>query len=271
MPKPRNRQKRPEPNPLVRLELFVMRARRITEHPLMSEPHRDLMQALFDGERKLHVHVDRRTNEVIATEETVISAPEELMDSLAARTRPLLLTQEAVYFPDVLDALAELVDDEHLKKANQDRGIQWWRDQWRYMSDKTGPAQAWHVEVSDGAEITDRMIADRWLHSDLVHADPLEPVYNEISFEDRYRAGCEVMSRMCSVIRHFLELVQSLQEQGALQIPASAFETRVVLSSTERKQNVVARMAPPDADPGGNRSEWPIVNPSEWNIEEGQA
>lgn len=132
------------------------------------------------------------------------------------------------------------------------------------MSSKDGPAQAWHVEVSDEIQITDRMLANRWLYADLVHADPLQPEYNEISFEDRFRAGCEVIARICSVVERFLGLVQFLQEERILALSDEAFQARVVLSSVERKTDVVARIAPEGASLDGDKSAWPVVNPAEW-------
>ncbi|MBP2214685.1 hypothetical protein JOJ87_005097 [Rhodococcus ruber] len=264
--KPKKQPRWAELDPKLRLEMFVLRARRICEHVLLRE-HRDLMQSLYTAEHKVVVHVDRNTLEVIGTQVKTSFPPEELMDSLAARVRPLLLESEPVYFPDVLNALGALVPDEIIAAAFQGRGLEWWRNKWDETAKKDGPAQAWHVEISDGIEVTDRMLANRWLYSDLVHADPLEPKYNEIAYEDRFRAGCEVMSRICAVIEPFLQLIDFLQSEKILSLPDAAFHARVVLSSVEREEEVVARMAPAGAPLAGDKSTWPVVNPAKWGIE----
>lgn len=242
--------------------MFVLRARRITEHPLVLH-HRDLMESLYKGELKLVVNVDKTTGAVISAEQSVSFPPEELMDSLAARVRPLLLEREPVHFPRVLDALSELVQPELIANAHaehSDRDVQWWRDRWDHVASRTGDPQGWALQLSDGTLVTDRRLADRWLYSDLVHADPIEPSFDEISFEDRFRAGCEVVSRICSVVDHFSQLVTFLYEQGVLAIQDRVFTSRVVLAETERKQAVTVRTAP--VGTSLETGPWPLFNPA---------
>ncbi|WP_280256946.1 hypothetical protein [Nocardia abscessus] len=209
------------------IEAFVLRARRVIGHSLMVE-HRELMQHLHEGKVNITVTLNQKTGEATNMVRQAFP-PEEIMESLAARIRPLILKSERVYFGKVLDAIESLVPDEELGKIVEP--ISWWRERWESMTDRsnTAEAQAFLIATAKGT-VTDRQLMYAWLYSDLVHADDVEEATLGLSLAQRYRAAAGVLSRIAEVTERTLGLVEALVEAGLLKLDRAVFETPVVVA-----------------------------------------
>ncbi|WP_145961928.1 hypothetical protein [Rhodococcus ruber] len=190
------------------------------------------MQDLFDGKHTITVTKDPTTGEY-SHEWRQDVPPEEAMESLAARLRPLLLASESVHYKKVLDSIASLVPS--IALHNYSEPIDWWRDLWDRMAERNDVAQAYMVITQDGLA-SDRSIMFAWLYADLVHADQLPPTLARIGIDERYRAAAGVVSRICSCVELTLGLVELLHTEGLLSLAPAAFERAVVVTDTTFRQ-----------------------------------
>lgn len=84
------------------VEGSLLHARRIGSHSLIRE-HGELMSRLYRGTMKVAVTRNTTTGEV-SHRARMEFPPEEAMESLATRVRPLILSSEPIYCHKVLDA-----------------------------------------------------------------------------------------------------------------------------------------------------------------------
>ncbi|WP_186241326.1 hypothetical protein [Mycobacterium simulans] len=90
-----------------RVQRFILRARKVTEHSLVRE-HLPLLNKLSTGQIDLRVQQNLTTGE--ATHTLVLELPpEELFESFAARLRPFTSGSESVYWFSVLNSLEKLL------------------------------------------------------------------------------------------------------------------------------------------------------------------
>ncbi len=156
-----------------RVELFVLRARRVLEHSLLRNAEQ--MEKLRRGDIYVSITVDLSTGEKSSRMKVDYYPEEELLESLAARLRPILLDKDDIHYSKVLREVNERTDPR--KVAELVEPIQWWIEQWEGVySKETAKAgglaavQAYGLVTEDGS-YSDRFLMDRWLYGDLVHAD----------------------------------------------------------------------------------------------------
>ncbi|MCT1353205.1 MULTISPECIES: hypothetical protein [Gordonia] len=154
----------PQSTPQAVIEGFLLRVRRIMAHSLIRE-QADLMARLHDGTVQISVTRNVKTGDE-SHRIKIEYPPEEAMESLASRVRPLVLAREPIYCVKVLDALEEVVGTDAL---DEEIDPDWWRDSWRTIIDGSGEAQAYLVGTASG-QITDRKLMYAWIYGDLVHA-----------------------------------------------------------------------------------------------------
>lgn len=154
----------PQSTPQAVIEGFLLRVRRIMAHSLIRE-QADLMARLHDGTVQISVTRNVKTGDE-SHRIKIEYPPEEAMESLASRVRPLVLAREPICCVKVLDALEEVVGTDAL---DEEIDPDWWRDSWRTIIDGSGEAQAYLVGTASG-QITDRKLMYAWIYGDLVHA-----------------------------------------------------------------------------------------------------
>lgn len=225
--------------PIEVLEAFVLRARRILEHSLIRD-HRELMTQVFSGEQTVLVTENTKTGEV-GYELKMEFPAEELMESLAARIRPLLLGKELVSYKKVLTAIERAVPAERL--AEYSEPIQWWREHWRERVEKSQHAQAYQVVTATGV-VSDRELMHAWLYGDLVHADDIERSTLGLSIDERYRAAAGVVSRIGECVERTYELVRLLVDEGLLDLSPAVFDKPVTVKDPNLLKKVEAYVAP---------------------------
>lgn len=229
----------PRPTALSIIEGFLLRSRRIMAHSLIRE-QADLMARLHDGTVKISVTRNVKTGDE-SHRIKIEYPPEEAMESLASRVRPLILKGEPIYCLKVLNALEEAVGTEAL---NEEIDLDWWREEWKTIIDGSGGAQAYIVGTANG-QITDRKLMYAWIYGDLVHATtPRSPVIKDLSIDDRYHAAAPGIARICHlVIRTHIMLV-SLIDKGLLSVDPQVFSEKVVVSKTIVDREAKVYMAP---------------------------
>ncbi|MGW6376249.1 hypothetical protein ACWFRB_09320 [Rhodococcus sp. NPDC055112] len=240
------------------LEAFVLRARRILEHSLIRD-HQSLMRDLYSGKLTLDITENRRTGEVTQVLRQTFP-PEELIESFAARLRPLILPSERLHFQKVFDAIEALLPEQLL--ANLENPISWWRDQWASVVDRSpdADAQAFLV-ITDRGSITDGHLMYAWLYSDLVHADDAEGAALGLSIDERFRGAAGVLARIGSRLNDTYGLVKWLYEEGVLRLDPGVFERAVVVSSEIFEQEIKMHRAEVDTPIPTDLSE---LDPAVW-------
>lgn len=150
--------------PQATVEAFLLRSRRVLSHSLIRE-QADLMAKLHSGHIDITVTVNRKTGEQ-AYRRRAEYPPEEALESLASRVRPLILASDPIYYEKVLNAVEELIGADRL---NEEIDLPWWHNYWREVIDANLDAQAYWVATASGS-ITDRKLMYAWLYCDVVHA-----------------------------------------------------------------------------------------------------
>lgn len=226
------------------IEGFLLRARRIRSHSLIRE-HGELMSRLYSGTMKVAVTRNTTTGEE-SHRVRMEFPPEEAMESLATRVRPLILSSEPIYCQKVLDALAELVGTDTL---DEQIDLDWWREEWRTAIDGNGEAQAYIVGTASGS-ITDRKLMYAWIYGDLVHAAaPRSPVIQDLSIDDRYHAAAPGIVRICQLVITTHIMLLDLIEKGLLRIDKAVLSEKVVVTETHVDMEAQVFMASAEGGP----------------------
>lgn len=198
------------------------------------------MEALYYGRVHLQVTANNRTGE----QSYVLHAdypPEEALESLASRVRPLILNSEPIYYSTVFDALEEVIGANRL---NEVIDVAWWRARWHDAIDGNATAQAYAV-ISDGGMVTDRTLMYAWLYGDVVHANTRKaPAVAALSIEDRFHAAAHGISRICERVLSTEMMLFHLAELGLITVAPAVLEQDVVVTNTALDRPVDARQAP---------------------------
>jgi hypothetical protein len=222
-----------------RLEAFVVRARRVEAHSLAADwdvlvalagaPY--TVTALGNGEARVRQEYPA----------------EEIVESAAARVRPLLLEGDACSYLRALAAVGyfcrELPQDTKWVKAA--------RAEWRT---RVEPNAAWEggyqVMIGDAAagwtaELDDRKLARAWIYGDVVHHDiDLLEEADPFDLSERFRAAVPLVAWVMVMAIELLNYVRILQAAGLLELPVELFDREVVLTSTRWEHTVRAYAAP---------------------------
>jgi hypothetical protein len=89
------------------------------------------MSELHSGNLTVNITVDRKTGEATYRQKGEYP-PEEALESLASRVRPLVLNSEPIYYEKALNALEALVGAD---KLNEEIDLAWWHGYWREVVD----------------------------------------------------------------------------------------------------------------------------------------
>jgi hypothetical protein len=142
------------------------------------------MTKFHKGEVTIMVTVNTKTGEETHRLQAEYP-PEEALESLASRVRPLILSSEPIYYDKALNPLEQLVGTDTF---NEEIDLAWWQDYWRHVIDASLAAQAYWVATPSGTT-TDRKLMYSWLYGDVIHAkSPRSPAIRDLSIDQRYYA-----------------------------------------------------------------------------------
>ncbi|MFF0189058.1 hypothetical protein [Streptomyces sp. NPDC005244] len=226
------------------LEAFVVRARRVEEHSLAADW--DALVRLAEIQMRV-VALDngdlRIRHEYPA---------EEVVESAAARLRPILLEGDACYYQKALKALGYFCrtlprDSEWLRSA---------RSEWRTRVQPTTAEEAGYwVMVSNAATGEDHRLdrhrlAMAWIYGDVVHHDTgRRQEADPFGLVDRFRAAVPLIAWAMVGTIELLNYIRVLQEAGQIQLSQKVFDERVALKSTTWEKDAEVYFAPVGTEP----------------------
>lgn len=242
-----------------RVELFVLRARRVLAHSLMSDTEQ--LEKLRRGDIYVSITADQSTGEKSSRMVVDYYPDEEILESLAARLRPILLDKDDIHYAKVLREVEGLTEQE--KVAELVEPIHWWIEQWEdvYSKDSAKASgltavQAYGLVTEDGS-YSDRFLMDRWLYGDLVHADDLSEKTVGTSLADRYRAAAHLVARLAEILERTYFMLAALHENGLIELNPEVFDEQVVVgdasidAQAEVYEAPLGATPPPDLEPFG--------------------
>lgn len=221
--------KKPQLSPQQTLERFVWRARRVEEHSLVKNG---------DAERYAErCETYSLTNEGVTLAGDNVPADEEAIESLAGRLRPFIVQREPIYLPKVIASLDSLVPPaSRTREENEDlASIKTWFDERSVNKDKG----MYTIQVfdKDGAPWSERMsdslLAESWLYTDYVHADPQGDKAEglKVDYLQRYRAASPYFCEFALQVLRLLDIVRGLVGKGVLQLSEYALRSPVTYSA----------------------------------------
>ncbi|MDQ0904729.1 hypothetical protein QFZ22_000714 [Streptomyces canus] len=209
------------------LEAFVLRARRVEAHSLAAEW--DELVALAGAPYTVTVleNGEARFRQDLPAEEVVESA--------AARIRPLLLETDACSYLKALAGVGffcrSMPDDQTWVRTA--------RAEWRA---RTGSAptrgSGYQVMIgnavtSQAADLDDQRLAMAWIYGDVVHHDTERLKETDpFGLTERFRAAAPLVAWVMVRAIELLNYVRALQECGALELQPEVFDQEVVLQAT---------------------------------------
>lgn len=230
-----------------RIDAFVLRARRIEAHSLAKD--RDRLRRLAQGELAV----------VVSAAGAVLRQdlpPEEVIESAAARVRPLLLAEEDCHFLSTLSSIKYYVPNETARAWTKAVRSEWHSRTTESHVARTTGVQVHVADTSTGASgsMNDTELALAWIYGDVVHHDRDRRDRADIfGLAERYRCAVPMVAYMMRAALNVLDGIRDMHSRHLLPISPSALTTDVVLDSTtfEMPARVltapVGTLAPSDA------------------------
>ncbi|MFF4402462.1 hypothetical protein [Streptomyces sp. NPDC001480] len=209
------------------LAAFVLRARRVEAHSLAADW--DALVALAGAPYSVTVleNGEARFRQDFPAE--------ELVESAAARIRPLLLETDACSYLKALAGVGyfcrSMPDEKKWVKAA--------RAEWRARAGAT-PSSEIGYQVMIGNTITgqadnldDQRLAMAWIYGDVVHHDSERLKETDpFGLSERFRAAVPLVAWVMVSAIELLNYVRVLQSAGVLELQPELFGQEVVLKST---------------------------------------
>jgi hypothetical protein len=251
---------------LLRLRAFVLRARRILEHSLGG----DAEQIVRLQHPSWTFRIDAVTGSATVRPNTY--PPEETVESLTARVRPLILQGEEVHHSNVMKAVTYFVAKhdppdivrEHIKGLAKS---------WRYFQEDTKSGSRYGVEIQHGDEqperLSDKALGFAYIYGDTVHADKEKRAAGQaFGVNERFRAALPIVAGLTLHAAHTLRLVHDLTKSGVIpDLGEDVWKEDVVVKNTthDRETRVWVREKKPGEQPQ-SFSVSPAENDGEWKL-----
>ncbi|WP_030267297.1 hypothetical protein [Streptomyces violens] len=226
-----------------RLEAFVVRARRIEAHSLVQD--REALRSLANSEWS----IVSDSQQITVRQEL---PPEEVVESAAARVRPLLLKGEQCHYDKALTAIAYFV-----REGTVPAQMKALRAQWRRRVEETD-AEAdggYQVTVHDPAtgrrgEMNDISLAHAWIYGDVVHHDAGRRAgADPFGLQERFRAAVPLIAWTTLATIELLDSIRALHAAQRLELSPAALDQPVVLKETTFAQEAKVYTAPVGTPP----------------------
>lgn len=247
------------------LDAFVVRARRVAAHSLAQD--REALKRLAADTAE--ISSDPSTGVGVALRRSY--PPEEVIESAAARVRPIILEGEDCYYRNALSALGLMLKDRDPRYGTDIKAI---RKQWdsRVRRDLVDLDSAPTVHVANAAtgesgtlNVVELGLA--WIYGDVVHHDRDRRNESHIfGLRERFSAAVPLVAFTMLSTLTLLDSIRMLHEAQQIEVAESALTEPVVLESTTFTQRATIYLAPlgtampPDArTPLGD--EWKPMQP----------
>ncbi|WP_341934027.1 hypothetical protein MRBLWO14_003144 [Microbacterium sp. LWO14-1.2] len=229
------------------LQSFVLRARRIQAHSLAQDI--DTLQKLQNP--RITVHVARETGALTVTREL---PDEEVVESAAARVRPLTLNDEDTYHAKVVNALLYFARKANVS-ASALESLRELKRQWAAVDPKGKQVGFYEMRVKapDSTEmrISDNALAFSWIYGDVVHADSSRREEGQVfGVTERFRAAVPIVARLMALSLITLDVVARFHVDGIIPDLGDIFEEEVVASDQEEPMLTKVYVAEYDANSG---------------------
>lgn len=212
------------------LRRFVIRARRVEAHSLVQNH-------AVEKYVKPSMKVDYKEGQPPRIKYAM--PDQEIFESLAARTRPCILGSEPVYLDKVFRSIEMLLGERQLA-GQAKKCLDSCRKTFQNLHDKdkgtSYSIQTYNADnIPEGEPLSDLLIGEAWLYSDLVHADPKDDKAKalKLSYRDRYYAGTSFFSMLAIVIVNMLNFVTIINSQYHLGVDVEAWKEQVVASEED--------------------------------------
>ncbi|MGW9080695.1 hypothetical protein [Streptomyces kronopolitis] len=226
-----------------RLEAFVVRARRVAEHSLAGDWEK--LVALIDPK----FGVCFESGEIRIRHEL---PAEEVVESAAARIRPILLETEDCFHMKALKALGYACR-ELPRDAERVRAV---RAEWKTRVDPATPVDAaYRVLVADMAtgkehDLDAHRLALSWIYGDVVHHDTERRKEGDpFGLRARFRAAVPLVAWTMVATIELLAYIEALCKDGVLQLRTEVFDAQVALKSTVWEERAQMFFAPDGTEP----------------------
>lgn len=216
-----------------RVAEFSTRARRVVAHSLVQDT------GMLERTAGAGIIV-RRVAGKLSLEQAL--PREELLESLAARVRPLTLQSEHIHYAKVLKALNAL-----LAHAGQHQHQDWTRQleaEWKSVDPKTGTPTYFHQtwgESTPPTEATDSALTLAWFYGDLVHADNQDS-HTGAAFpiEERFSAAAIRTAQLATLTRDTLNWITWLVDNNLLDTAVLGDPDEHVVVTPSKTRELVA-------------------------------
>ena len=227
------------------LARFVVRLRRVASHSLARD--KDSIASYAKGTLKLQVEVGRQETTMVHP-----IPPQESLESLGARVRPILLEGDAVNYRNGIDALGYLLHKSDARfDAEQARlHCKDFKKSWQSLLERHSDVNDPVVRMVDSTdqtvhEHTWRELAWAWVYIDLVHEDSERLVRSgRFGIAERYWGGTILVARATVRAVGQLNYIRECVQNGVIQLPDFAFEEKVEVSQADLTRKVKAYVAP---------------------------
>ncbi|MFB6955486.1 hypothetical protein ACFCYB_00260 [Streptomyces sp. NPDC056309] len=218
------------------LEQFVLRARRIEAHSLAADWDALVTLASYFHELSFSGDGEARIRHEFP--------PEEVVESAAARVRPLLLETDACGYLKSLKAVTYFC-------RSEPRDVAWVkaaRAEWKARTQEGVlgyRVMVGDIVTGDTADMADQKLAMAWIYGDVVHHDAQRrQEADPFGLSARFRAAVPLVAWVMVAAIELLTFLRFLQEEGGLALRPEVLETEVVLESTKWEYPVQIRTAP---------------------------
>lgn len=226
------------------LDAFVVRARRVAAHSLAQD--REALKRLADDTAEI-LDWDPATGVGTALRRSY--PPEEVVESAAARVRPIILEGEDCYYRSALSALGLMLKD---RDPRYGRDIKAVRKNWdsRVRRDLVDLDSAPTVHVANDATgesgtLNSVELGLAWIYGDVVHHDRNRRDESHIfGLRERFIAAVPLVAFTMLQTLMLLDTIQKLHQAQQIDVTESALTEPVVLESTTFTQKARISLAP---------------------------
>jgi hypothetical protein len=217
------------------LERFVVRARRVQAHSLVQD-------GSVEKYAKTQMTVSFSMTTGAVTIKDVVVPDEEAFESLTTRLRPFIVKSEPIYLPNVFAAIRSSVPVDALGEKDEDleRALasaeQRFEHRFCEQDVKTYAIQLLDEEGNpESGYVSDAVMADSWLYTDTVHADPhgAKAEGKKFGYRARYTAASPFFCELAILVVSMLNIVKALVEKGYLTISDTAWSEPVTYAEAE--------------------------------------
>lgn len=228
-----------------RIASFILRARRIASHSIAQDI--DKLEASLRPQ--VTVQFSSVTGKPVASQQVQHFPNEEIIESAAARVRPLLLSGDGIDPIEVMNSIGYFCHkagrfeefEQVLKDLKRD---------WRSSLSETGEySYAINVLKSPDSSVmlTNKQLAFAWIYGDTVHADADRRAGSrEFGIDERFLAACHLVCNLVWMTVNTLPFIRFLIKERILPAFEAELAEVVTMADVEEKEiaNVTVWVAP---------------------------